>query len=169
MNAALPVAPAEVTATPLADVIRRDLELVCYHEAGHHLAARHFGIHAAIRITPTGKPPTREEKAFSGQVVLYGPTTKFRMAVICWAGPLAEAAIKEPNPRECVADADWVWQQQDWIADGEEMSETDRAGMFGHPQVNRAARLAAKILARRFDDLEFAAKLEIELERRAVL
>lgn len=145
---------------------QHDLQSVCYHEAGHHLAARHFGIPSGIRITPTGKPPTLEEKAYTGQVALYGPATKFRMAVISWAGPLAEAASTESNPRECLADSWWLLFLRDWIADGEEMSATDRAGMFGHPQVNRAAKLAAKILATQFDDLEFTAKLEISTVNR---
>lgn len=81
------------------------------------------------------------------------------MAVICWAGPLAEAAFGELRPRECLEDLGWLEDQMDWIGDGGEMSSTDRAGMFAHSQVRRACKDAARILAKHFAELEKTARL----------
>jgi hypothetical protein len=115
-----------------------------------------------VEVRATGKKATANinvDRAFTGLVQTWTPTTAFRRAVICWAGPLAEAAIGEGVPFiQCLEDPGSVEWLQEWIGDGTAMS-SDRAGMFGHSQVNRAARTAAAILVKRCTEVEFTAQL----------
>ena len=54
------------------------------HEAGHFIAAKHFGVAEVSGLHPVGVGQ------FAGKTV-YGSTAAFNEAVIGWCGPLAES------------------------------------------------------------------------------
>ena len=54
------------------------------HEAGHFIAAKHFGVAEVSGLHPVGVGQ------FAGKTV-YGSTAAFNESVIGWCGPLAES------------------------------------------------------------------------------
>jgi hypothetical protein len=71
-----------------------DKRLLAFHEAGHCVAATHFGLRPSAYISRIGEP-TSETRAFIGRT-LYHQTTPFRKSVIGWSGVIAEYLADEP-------------------------------------------------------------------------
>jgi hypothetical protein len=121
----------------------RDKRLAAFHEAGHCVAAQHFGLACDAYILRIGEP-TLENKAYVGRTS-YQRTTPFRKAVIGWAGLIVEYLAHESPindwPNACVEDfADY----EDSVPD--DHSATDNEALNAHPQRWRAMKLAWRII-----------------------
>ena len=96
---------------------QRDLRASAFHEAGHVLAARLFGLNSSCILKRVRKP-TVYLNAWTGRTYM-SSANEHQTSVIGWAGPCAEELHDNPNPseRKCTLSCDDVNQ----------MSHTDRA------------------------------------------
>lgn len=123
-----------------------ELRQLAWHEAAHYTAARHFGLQAEAQIWPAD--PASDQLVLTG-TTRHDATSKFRTAVIGWAGLLAD---------EFDNDSSWAWGwycDRRLTLDNEDLSNcyysaTDRAAVLGHPQSWRACKTAHGILVTRF-------------------
>lgn len=121
----------------------RDKRNAAFHEAGHYIAAKHFGLFsfACLYRVPN---PTEHERTYRGRTT-YQRTTPFREAVIGWSGPIAEY----------LADSDletWPDEDLETFEDChcyEQYSATDEQAMHAHPQRWRAIKTAWRIVVTR--------------------
>lgn len=134
-----------------ADLQKQVIEL-CWHEAGHLVACRHFRLKAKAVVW---SDKSSQALSVSGHVE-HNPTTPLKTAIIAWAGPLAEFVFHaaEHNPDQAryllFNEHHWCLELADWIRHNTDaISESDRAGIFGHRQQLRAVRIALRLLARR--------------------
>lgn len=134
-----------------------DKEMLCLHEAGHCVVAWHFGLFASFKLNEVGKP-TLENHAFTGRAMFW-PTTKFREAVIGWAGVVAEA-MQGRTHAEWQEEAECLWDYYSLLET--DLSDTDREAIFGHPMRYRAFTTAVRILSKRFSEVQSAAARAIE-------
>jgi hypothetical protein len=75
---------------------QHDLRLIAFHEAGHLVVARHFGLDGHIVLQQVGKA-TRQDKAWIGHTGYQGRLTPHKRSVIGWAGLLGEALVSDPE------------------------------------------------------------------------
>jgi hypothetical protein len=126
-----------------------DRRTSAFHEAGHYLIAEHFGLPAFCGIKRIGEP-TPEAGAFVGRT-LYSTEglTRFRLAVIGWAGRIAE----------CFATEDGLEELDYHYDDLELTSATDHAAVnSGTPFCWRAFKTARQILENKRERLELIAQ-----------
>jgi hypothetical protein len=140
----------------IAAMRERDLRTSSYHEAGHLIAARHFGLVSWAEVFPSGTKKPMGEKHFIG-TTHYNHTTPFRAAVIGWAGLISEDI--PDNAKALTSDVvralfDYT---MDMIDMEDEISPTDRACILGHRQTRRACKTAGAILARRRREVDVEA------------
>lgn len=137
-----------------------DLREVAYHEAGHVIAASHFGLAAEARILRVRRRPARDYKAYVGRTA-FVRTTPFRTSIIGFAGILAhDLANKTPHrwKRELLERCE-EFGEPVWVDD---FSDSDREAILGHPARYRATKTAASILIKRFHELVDTANKLIE-------
>lgn len=133
-----------------------------FHEAGHAIAAWHFGIYCWPEIARRG----RSADGFSSwggraHVDEYHPScTPFRRAIITWAGLiagwLATGGMKRADLR-----SDYLFWM-DWVQDNvDDIEGTDTEWLRGTGYIyrRRPARIAARVLDSRYGELRQVAAL----------
>ena len=146
----------------------RGRRIAAFHEAGHTVAAWHFGIGCRAQIVRDG--PGKRSRfwvGFSTIDALDKNCTLFRRAVFTWAGPIAEWLADGQIDRADLRSDSLFWVG--WMADsvGTEdagkyhVADSDWLHDAAYLYRERPARIAARILDSRYDELcEVAAKLE---------
>ena len=148
---------------------RKALRRTCYHEAGHYIALRSFGVHGIVEIRPNNG---EGDKKVFGSVQILGRLTPWQKSVVCWAGPLAEAFFvdREADPWQALVpggdpvyllrDPDWLEGDGKFLAWGDYASDIDRQGIKGHPRDHRTFLAAARLLIKWINSVEhFIARL----------
>jgi len=144
------------------EIIQMDLGRMAYHEAGHIIVARHFGLEARAKLWPNDSN-LEINKSVAGAMCfnIYSDKyqrnrTDFRLATVGYAGVIAEGiwdgGIEWENQSECDIEDWWQMKIMPWENDlivFEGMSETDVQCAAKHPQSRRAVKVAANILRRR--------------------
>jgi hypothetical protein len=121
-----------------------------YHEAGHFIVAKHFGLAVYSHLTDCGEP-TDEKTSFTGQTV-FGRTTLFRAAVIGWAGVLGEDMTGKLHD-DWHENVDSIWDSHF----PDDLSNTDLAAVNGHRMKRRAFNTAVRILSKNFNQVQAVA------------
>jgi hypothetical protein len=133
----------------------RDKWLSAVHEAGHCIVAQHYKMNWNARIERVGKP-TPEELAYIGHTWFihanYQTPTAFEKAVMAWGGVIAEYFFLSEIPVEGWPKDSLENFQHDECY-GREISPTDQMGVGGHPQRQRALKMAWNIVLNRRDEL----------------
>jgi hypothetical protein len=132
-----------------------DKWLSAIHEAGHCIVAQHFKMNWNATIERVGKP-TPEDLAYVGHTWYLLPNqqlpTAFQQAVLAWGGVIAEYLFLSEIPVD-----EWPKQSLESFKRaecyGREISPTDQLGVTGHPQRQRALKMAWNIVLNRRDDL----------------
>lgn len=124
----------------------RDLMRSACHEAGHAIAAEHFGLNWTAEILRANHRASWGTRKYAGRV-LWRPGTDFRRCVIGFAGPIAEGFCDDQNHLDVITVDDIL----DAAVLGQ-LSVTDEAAIRGHAQVRRAFTLAVKVLEDRKSD-----------------
>lgn len=126
---------------------RKDKQSAARHEAGHLIVARHFGVVASAELCYHGSART-VLRVWTGRVSYAGLNlSRFRTACIGWGGPIAED----------IDEIEGVPDLPDWSLNlllFDELSDTDRAAIFSHPQKWRACQTAYRIIAGSRDALQ---------------
>ena len=145
--------PGRARLTPM---MRFSLRRASYHEAGHYIALRSFGVHGMAHVLPTGR---RGQRAFTGWVEPLSPLPPRADAVVSWAGPLAECLFHErdKDPRQLLRDPQWL--DYGYFAAWFRASDSDRRGIKRHPRDRRTFLAAARVLLKWLDNLKFSAWL----------
>jgi hypothetical protein len=92
------------------------------HEAGHFIAAKHFGVAEVSGLHPVGN-----SIQFAGKTV-YSSTSAFNEAVIGWCGPLAQQRPGR-KPQEWEDTAESVWQM--FVENQLNKADTDLISRYG--------------------------------------
>lgn len=142
------------TKAKLEELDRRE---VCLHEAGHALLAEHFACLGWAAIERIGDP-SRTMRAWVGQCKVDGyRSTPFRMAVVGFGGVAAEIAASEELDFETL-----VAEVFNAIDTEEDFSETDMALIRRTTKVWRAAKVASRVILRKWGHLlEIAEALSV--------
>lgn len=142
---------------------RKALRRTCYHEGGHYIALRSFGVHGIVEIRPNNG---EGDKKVFGCVQILGRLTPWQLSVMCWAGPLAEAFFedREKDPWQAIVpggDPVYLLRDPDWLeGDGkysawDYASDIDRQGIMGHPREHRTFLAAARVLIKWIKNVEY--------------
>jgi hypothetical protein len=118
-----------------------------FHEAGQFIAAKHFGVAQASGLHRIGKS-TR----FAGKTV-YSPTSAFNVAVIGWAGALAEGVFVHRSGKwKAIQETVWQLFAENLLTKG------DSDLISRHRDTRKTFAEAVKILADKYDDVKETAK-----------
>lgn len=143
----------QLTPKPLSStaIFKRDLQNSAWHEAGHIIVARHFKLESdgyLYRSGAKGKEAIYMNTVFGR--VRYTKTTKFRQAVIGWAGTLATALNEEGEDFD-------LWEFFD-MCSPEELSATDYSAIDGWSDRWQSYTKAHSILTGSYASVEREAK-----------
>lgn len=132
-----------LNAVTAEEILAWDKRRSAFHEAGHCIAAQHFGLRWTARVVRVPHPAT-DEKTYVGQTH-YQHTTKSRRAIIAWSGLIAEYLADKPV-------ADWITEEMEVFEDvtfPNEYSATDCEGIDGDGQRRRSLKTAWHIVTTR--------------------
>ena len=129
-----------------------DRRIAAFHEAGHFVVAKHFKAHAVVsRIWEAKEAVTLADCKFRGNTKIHkrpGAVT-FRLAVVAWAGGLAETLADQPFEQWQLDDLLGCWENQDDLG----LSDTDNREIDAHQRRWRSFKTAAEILFKRRAEL----------------
>ena len=110
------------------EIIKFDLENICFHEAGHLVALMKLGGHGFIRIDDDiDDGDLKNQSAFSGRVIICQmPETKESQRVVGLAGVLADMLNRDPELDEVDAEC--------YLEDPNCLSPTDAELSEGYTQ-----------------------------------
>jgi len=128
-------------------IAQNDLRVTAYHEAGHAIVCKHFHIPYILNYLKPTKA-TLEKKGAIGQIGYFkvAQVTPFRCAVIGWAGVMATALLEGDDEQNCFDYHD--------TNNLDELSPTDATAVRKTRFRWRALTTAARILRRRWDEVE---------------
>jgi hypothetical protein len=144
----------KVTYERLANEDRR---IAAFHEAGHFVVAKHFKARDVdSTIWEAEEAVTLTDHKFRGhtKILAMPGAVTFRLAVVAWAGCLAETLADRPFEQWQPDDLLWCFEDQDDLG----LSDTDKREIDAYQMRWRSFKTAAGILIKRRSELQKVAR-----------